>query len=118
MIDLHNQLNGTGPTTLTGYCLNPEFHAYDHTTCPEALTDLYTMCDKIHGEESAESAKAQLDWQCIYKAKKGSMFLRDNTWTNSAKMGQEEWYKTYVRPFHRELLLVGTRVLAQVISAC
>ena len=60
------------------YCLDPEFYAY-HTTCPEALTDLFTMCDKfhghtIHGKGSAESAKAQLDWQCFYKSRKGSMF--------------------------------------------
>ena len=40
--DLHNPLHGAG------YCLNPDIHAYDHTTCPEALTDLYTMCDKIN----------------------------------------------------------------------
>ena len=51
--DLHNPLHRTG------YCLDPEFHAYDHTTCPEELTDLYTMCDKIHGYGSAESAKIQ-----------------------------------------------------------
>ena len=104
--DLHNLLHGTG------YCLDPEFHAYDNTTCPEELTDLYTMCDKFHGDGSAESAKAQLDWQCFYKAKKCAMFLIDNTWTNSAKMGQEEWYKMFVRPFHRELALTGTQVLA------
>ena len=55
---------------------------------------------------------------CFYKAKKGAMFLVDNTWTNSAKMGHEEWYKMFVRPFQRELALVGTQVLAQVISAC
>ena len=42
--DLHNPLLGAG------YCLDPEFHAHDHTACPEALTDFYTMCDKIHGE--------------------------------------------------------------------
>ena len=30
-------------------------------------------------------------------------------------MGQEEWYKMYVRPFHCELALVGMQVLAQVI---
>ena len=58
--DLHNPLHGAG------YCLDPEFHAHDHTTCPEALTDFYTMCDKIHGEGSAESAKAQLDSQHFY----------------------------------------------------
>ena len=34
---------------------------------------------------------------------------RDNTWTNAAKMGQEEWCEMYVRPFHRELSLVGMR---------
>ena len=33
------------------------------------------------------------------------MFSRDNTWTNAAKMGQEEWYEMYVRPFHRELIM-------------
>jgi len=54
--DLHNPLHGAG------YCLDPEFHAHDHVACPEALTDFFTMCDKIHGEGSAGSAKAQLDW--------------------------------------------------------
>ena len=67
------------------------------------------MCDKIHGEGSAESKKAELHWQCFYKAKKGAMFSRDNTWTSAAKMGQEELYEMYVRPFHRELSLVGMR---------
>ena len=43
-----------------GYCLDPEFHAHDHIGCPEALTDLFTMCDKIHGAGSARSAKAQI----------------------------------------------------------
>ena len=28
---------------------------------------------------------------------------------DAAKMGQEEWYEMYVRPFHRELSLVGMR---------
>ena len=56
--DLHNLSHGAG-------CLNPVFHAYDHITCPKALTDLFTMCDKIHGEGSAESAKAQLHWHCL-----------------------------------------------------
>ena len=69
------------------------------------------MCDKIHGEVSAESTKAELHWQCFYKAKKGAMFSRDNTWTSAAKMGQEELYEMYVRPFHRELSLVGMRQL-------
>jgi hypothetical protein len=52
--DLHNLLHGAG------CCLDPEFHVHDHAACPEALTDFFTMCDKIHGEGSAESAKAQL----------------------------------------------------------
>ena len=43
----------------------------------------------------------------FYKAKKGTMCSRDTTWTNAAKMGTEEWYKTYFRPFHPELKLVG-----------
>ena len=75
------------------------------------------MCDKIHGAGSAESAKAQLDWQCFYKAKKGTMFSRETTWKNAANMGPEEWYDLYVRPYHPELALVGMRVLSQVISA-
>ena len=75
------------------------------------------MCDKIHGEGSAESAKAQLDWQYFYKAKKCTMFSRETTWTNAARMGPEEWYEMYVTPFHPELALVGMRVLSQVISA-
>ena len=81
--DLHNPLHKAG------YCLDPEFHAYDHITSPEALTDLCTMCEKIHGEGSAEHAKAQLHWQCFYKAKKGAMFSRDNTWTNAAKIDED-----------------------------
>jgi hypothetical protein len=107
----HNPLHGAG------YCLDPEFHAADHVACPEASTDFFTMCDKIHGEGSAESAKAQLDWKCFYKAKKGTMFSRETTWTNAARMGPEEWYEMCVMPFHPELALVGIRVLSQVISA-
>ena len=70
------------------------------------------MCDKIQG--SAESTKAELHWQLLYKAKKGVMFSRDNTWTSAAKMGQEELYEMYVRPFHRELSLVGMRHTARL----
>ena len=75
------------------------------------------MCYILHGAGSAESAKAQLDWQCFYKAKKGPMFSRETVWTNAAKMGPEEWYEMYVSPFHPELAMVGMRVLSQVISA-
>ena len=87
-------------------------HTYDHTSCP-MLSDLYTICDRIFGEGSAESAKVQLDWKCFFKAKKGTMFSRDNRWTNAANMGQGEWYKIYVRPFHFQLVLVG-----MLVSAC
>jgi hypothetical protein len=38
------------------------------------------------------------------------MFSRETTWTNAAKMGPEEWYEMYVRPFHPELALVGMRL--------
>ena len=56
-----------------------------------------------------------MDWQYFPKAKKGTKISRDNTWTNAAKMGLEEWYKMYVRPFHHDskLALVGMLVLAQ-----
>jgi hypothetical protein len=77
--DLHNPLH------FAGYCLDPEFHAHDHVACPEALTDFFTMFDKIHGEASAESAKAQLDWKCFYKAKKGTVLSRETTWTNTTR---------------------------------
>jgi hypothetical protein len=100
-----------------GYCLDLELHAHDHVACPEALTDFFTMCDKIHGEGSAESSKAQLDWKCFYKAKKGTMFSRETTWTNATRMGPEEWYEMYVTPFHPELALVGMQILSQVIYA-
>ena len=41
--DLHNHLYGAG------YCLDHEFHSQDHSACPEALKDLFFMCDKVHG---------------------------------------------------------------------
>ena len=41
--DLHNLSHGAG-------CRNPVFHAYDHITCPKALTDLFTM-SKFMGKE-------------------------------------------------------------------
>ncbi len=58
-----------------------------------------------------------MDWKCFYKAKKGTMFSRETTWTNAARMELEERYEMYVTPFHPELALVGMRVLSQVISA-
>jgi hypothetical protein len=75
------------------------------------------MCDRIHGAGSAESAKAQLDWHCYYKAKKGTFFSMEAAWQNAVQMPAEEWFKLYVRPYHPELALVGMRVLSQVISA-
>jgi hypothetical protein len=73
--DLHNPLHGAG------YCLDPDFNAHDHVACQQALTDFFTLCDKIHGEDtaqdSAESAKAKLDWQCTDKAMKGPIFSTD-----------------------------------------
>ena len=37
----------------------------------EASSDLYCMCDKVHGAGSAASAKAQLVWIIAYKVKAG-----------------------------------------------
>ena len=48
--DLHNPLHGAG------YFLDPDIHAYDHTTRPEALTDLYTMFDKINSKAAVRLA--------------------------------------------------------------
>ena len=109
--DLHSQLHGAG------YCPDPEFHSHDHSSCAEALCDLFCMCDKVHGAESAASAKAQLDWSCAYKAKTG-FFQNETVWTNAAKIQMRQaWYKMYVKPWHPELAMVGMRVLSQVISA-
>ena len=50
-----------------------------------------------------------MHWHYFYKAEKGAMFSRDNTWTNAAKVGQEERYEMRVNPFHRELSFVRMR---------
>ena len=60
------------------------------------LTNLYTMSNKFHGEGNAESAKVHLDWQ-FFTSQRKEQCSRDNTWTNAAELGQEEWYKMYVR---------------------
>ena len=46
--EVHNPLHGAG------YCLDPEFHSDYHSVCPEALKDLFCMCelDKVHGAGS------------------------------------------------------------------
>ena len=82
--DLHNPLNGAG------YCLDPDIHPYDHTKCPEELTD--TMCDKIN-------CKAAVDWQYSYKAKQGAMFSRDNTWANAERWVSRIGTKCMSGPF-------------------
>ena len=57
------------------------------TACPETLTDFCTMHDKIHGEGSAESAKAQLDWQCFHRARKAHKALKRHHKNNRSKDG-------------------------------
>ena len=87
----NNPLHGAG------YCLDPEFHSHDHSACPEALQDLFCMCDKVHGARSQESGKAQPDWSCAYKAKAG--ILQNKTvWANAANIPPEAWYEMYVKP--------------------
>ena len=73
--------------------------------------DLTTICDKIYGEGSAESAKT------------GNVFTRQgkahcSPETTHGQM-QQRWVrsKMYVSPFHRELSLVGL-ASSGVISAC
>ena len=90
--------------------------SHNHSACPEALQDLFCMCDKVHGARSQESGKAQPDWSCAYKAKAG--ILQNKTvWANAANIPPEAWYEMYVKPWHPELAKVGMRVLSQVISA-
>jgi hypothetical protein len=108
--DLHSPLHGAG------YCLDPEYNKHDHSSCPEALQDLFEMCDRVHGQGTAASAKAQKDWHCAYKARTG-ILAKESTWTNAADMPPEAWYECYVKPWHPELAQVGMRVLSQVISA-
>jgi hypothetical protein len=64
-IDLHNPLHNAG------YCLDLVFHSHDHLACAEALKYFYDMCNLVYGTESAVAAKAQLDWNCAYKAQAG-----------------------------------------------
>ena len=106
----NNPLHGAG------YCLDPEFHPHDDSACPEALQDLFCMCDKVHGAGSQESGKAQLDWSCAYKAKAG-ILQNETTWANAAKMPPEARHEMYVKPWHPQLAKVGMRVLSQVVSA-
>ena len=86
--------------------------------CPEALQDFFCMsvCDKVHGAGSQESAKAQMDSSCAYKAKAG-ILQNETVWANAAKMPPEAWYEMYVKPWHAELAKVGMSVLSQAISA-
>jgi hypothetical protein len=53
---------------------------------------------------------------CAYKAKTG-ILQNETVWANAAKMAPEAWYEMYVKPWHPELVMVGMRVLFQVISA-
>ena len=85
------------------------------SACPEALQDLFCLCDKVHEAGSQESGKAQLNWSCAHKAKAG--ILQNKTVWAYAKMPPEAWYEMYVKPWHPELAKVGMRVLSQVISA-
>ena len=50
----NNPLHGAG------YCLDPEFHSHDHSACPEALQDLFCMCDKVHGAGIRNQGKLSL----------------------------------------------------------
>ena len=101
-------LTGVAPLHGAGYGLYPEFHSHDHSACPEALQDLFCMCDKVHGARSQESGKAQPDWSCAYKAKAG--ILQNKTvWANAANIPPEAWYEMYVKPWHPELARVGMR---------
>ena len=78
---------------------------------------LLSCVTKFMGKEVLNLQRSSWTGNVFYKAKKGPMFSRDTRWTNATKMGTEEWYKMYVRPFHPELALVGMQVLVLVISA-
>ncbi len=85
-MDFHSQLHGAG------YCLHPEYNIHDHFSCPEALHYLFVMCDRVHGQGTAASFKAQKDWHCSYKVRTG--FLgRKSTWTNAADMPPDARYE-------------------------
>ena len=49
----------------------------------------------FHGEGSAESAMAHLDWKYFYKVKNGSMFSRETIWTNAELMSQRNGMSTW-----------------------
>ena len=50
---------------------------------------------EFHGEGSAESAMAHLDWKCCYKVKNVSMFSRETIWTSAELMGQRNGMSTW-----------------------
>ena len=75
--------------------------------------DLYTMRDKIHGEWICKGAVGQAMTPQLQGKERSNVLKRQHMdELNAAKMGQEEWYKMYFRPFHLELALVGMRVQA------
>ena len=57
----------------------------------EALSDLFSMCDKVHGAGSAASAKSQLVWSCACKAKAG-ILQKETVWAKAAKRLFKAWY--------------------------
>jgi hypothetical protein len=107
---LHSPLHGAG------YCLDPEFNTHNHSSCPEALADLFAMCDRVHGQGTAASAMRRRIGIVCTKARTG-ILQGESTWTNAADMPPEEWYECYVKPWHPVLAQVGMCVLSQVISA-
>ena len=82
----------------------------------EALSDLFNVCDKVHGAGSAASAKSQLDWSCAYKAKAG-ILQKETMRAKAAKRPIEAWYEMYVKPLHPELAMVGMRVLSRYMHS-
>ena len=54
-----------------GLCLHPEYHGdkYEQVKNSEAMTDLLTMCEKVHCKGSDKALKAMRQWTEHYKGR-------------------------------------------------
>jgi len=105
---LHNAVHGAA------FCLDPEYHWFEHASNVEAYAEFLTMCDHVHGENSPEAAKCLVQYS-MYKDKRG-VFAHTSVWNSSRLMRAAEWWRVngVSTP---ELQKVAVRVLSAPVSA-
>ena len=98
--------------------MHPEYHGdkYEQEKNSEAMTDLLTMCEKVHCKGSDKALKAVLQWTELYKGRNG--VFENKVVFNLAKDADPVlWWKTWGSATCPELTTVAMRVLAQPCSA-